>query len=106
MLVFARAYEQRKVSTSEMVDGPKVGAGNSGLSIEGLGRDEAVAQSHAAPARRPVRHPDPYPQNLEDGKPDLLVASYEQMADDSKPVLADHLAASTTGGVVQASKCL
>lgn len=84
------------------MDGPKVAAGG-GVTIDGLlGREKTAAAAPAARPPRAVLFPDPYPQVLDEGKPDLLVASYGQVADDSKPVLSDHLVASGSGGVLQA----
>ena len=59
----------------------------------------------APPARRATAaasKPEPYPQVLEGEGPDLLVISYPQVADDSKPELADHQFVSAQATVLQA----
>jgi len=50
--------------------------------------------------------PDPYPQVLEAEAADLLVVAYPQVADDSKPDLADHQFVSPQATVLQAPAVL
>uniref|UniRef100_A0A7S0Q507 Uncharacterized protein n=1 Tax=Coccolithus braarudii TaxID=221442 RepID=A0A7S0Q507_9EUKA len=53
--------------------------------------------------RRSVQGPpEPYPQVLEDEEPDMLVISFPQVDDDSKPPLADHQFVSSQGAILQA----
>ena len=66
-------------------------------------RDAAGNRSPVNATRRvALGPPEPYPQVLEDNEPDMLVISYPQVDDDSKPALADHQFVSSQGAILRA----